>query len=87
MSGSVPVFNCHVYVGPAGSPERVRARVANLAGFEAEAPSEREALRQVSVAFKRALGEYTDAGQAIPWLDPPLAREPDEQERWLPVHL
>lgn len=87
MSGPVPVFNCHVYVGPAGPPGRVRARVANLAGLAAEAPSEREALRQVSAAFKRVVGEYTGSGQAIPWLDPPLVRESGEEERWLPVHL
>jgi hypothetical protein len=82
----VPVFNCVVYVSrPEGGG--VRARVANLAGFECTAGSEREALMKLVPAFKERILELTQSKSEIPWVDPPLAKEPDEQERYVPVHL
>jgi hypothetical protein len=83
----VPVFDCQIYVDPDPVAGRVRARVANLAGIEAEGATEREALRLAAAAFKRAVAAYTEAGQSIPWLDPVLERQPHEQPRRLPVHL
>ena len=82
----VPVFNCLVYVGrqPEGG---VRARVANLDGLNCEAANERAALAIIVPAFKQRVAELTEAGTSIPWIDPPAAIEPDEQARYIPVHL
>ena len=86
IPADVPVFNCLVYVspGPAGG---VRARVGNLAGLQVVAASEREALAKIIPAFKQQLGELMQSGAAIPWIDPPLDAEPEEQTRFIPVHL
>ena len=82
----VPVFNCLVYVlrDPAGG---VRARVANLAGFECTAASEREALGKLVAAFKQRISELTQTQQSIPWIDPPPPVESGEQQRFIAVHL
>ena len=81
----VPVFNCIVYVGRREG--KVRARVANLPGIEHSAADERAAIGGVVPEFKRQVGELTASGAAIPWIDPPLPPEPDEQTRLIPVHL
>ena len=83
---SVPVFNCIVYVR-SGSPGEVHARVANLTGLEASAPSEREALAKLVAAFKMRVAELTREQTPIPWIDPTPPLEPEEQERLIPVHL
>ena len=82
----VPVFNCLVYVSPAAGGG-VRARVANLPGFECTAASEREALRQIVLAFKRQIGELMQSETQIPWIEPPTPAEAGEQMRFIPVHL
>jgi hypothetical protein len=82
----VPVFNCLVYVSPAVGGG-VRARVANLPGFECTAASEREALRQIVSAFKRQIGALTQSETQIPWIEPPNPAEAGEQMRFIPVHL
>ncbi len=82
----VPVFNCLVYVSRKVEGG-VRARVANLAGLRCEAGSEREALATIVPAFKQRVAELTAGGIPIPWIDPPEAADPDEQTRFIPVHL
>jgi hypothetical protein len=82
----VPVFSCIVLVSPEVGGG-VRARVANLAGFECTAASERQALAQIISTFKQRVAELIRAGTPIPWIDPPLPAEPHEQKRWVPVHL
>lgn len=84
---SVPVFNCLVLVAPRNEAGLVVARAANLAGFSAEGKSEREALQKFVPAFKTALAAFVAKGEPIPWLDPPEAPRPGEQQRWIAVHL
>ena len=82
----VPVFNCIVYVSTDAGGS-VRARVANLAGLECTAASEREALAQIVAAFKQRVAELTQSSAPIPWIDPPPPAEPGQQTRFIPVHL
>lgn len=82
----VPVFSCLVYVSPAAGGG-VRARVANLAGFECTAASERAALSKLVPAFKQRVGELMQNKTPIPWIDPPSPAEAGEQTRFIPVHL
>ena len=84
--GTVPVFGCIVYVAPA-EEGGVRARVANLGGFECTASSERAALAELVAAIKRHVGELHQRGEPIPWIDPPPPAEADESTRYVPVHL
>ena len=86
LGASVPVFNCVVYVASTDDGG-VRARVANLAGLESTAGSEREALAKIVAAFKARVGELTAAGATIPWIDPPVEPASNEQTRYVPVHL
>ena len=83
---SVPAFPCIVYVAklPDGG---VRARVANLAGIEIEADSEPAALSKIVAEFKRRVGDFVTGGEEIPWIEPPPEIGPDEQKRFVPVHL
>jgi hypothetical protein len=82
----VPVFSCIVLVSPEAGGG-VRARIANLAGFECTAASERQALAQLIPAFRTHVADLLRAGTPIPWIDPPVPAEPNEQKRWVPVHL
>ncbi|HEY1602924.1 MAG TPA: hypothetical protein VGG64_25185 [Pirellulales bacterium] len=82
----VPVFGCVVYVSLVDGVG-VRARVANLAGLESTAGSERDALRKIVAAFKQCVAEHLRGGTPIPWIDPPVAAESHEQQRLIPVHL
>jgi len=83
---AVPVFNCIVYVSrdDAGI---VRARVANLAGLEFTAGSEREALGKIVPAFKQRVIELLSSKTPIPWIEPPAPPESGEQKRLIAVHL
>jgi hypothetical protein len=65
----------------------VRARVANLAGFEITAASERTALQKIVPAIKMRVTELLASDQPIPWLEPPLPITPGEQQRVIPFHL
>ena len=82
----VPVFSCIVYVSKNASGG-VHARVANLAGFESDAASEREVLRKLVPAFKQRVAELTASKTPIPWIVPPSPKADDEQVRLIPVHL
>ena len=86
IPADVPVFNCLVYVGPLPGGG-VRARVANLAGLQVEASSERQALTRIVPAFKQRVSEFMNAQSAIPWIDPPPEPEEGEATRFIPVHL
>tara|TARA_R110002049_G_scaffold4601_5_gene32737 strand:+ start:1030858 stop:1031166 length:309 start_codon:yes stop_codon:yes gene_type:complete len=83
---AVPTFPCIVYVTNL-STGGVHARVANLAGIDAEAENEREALGKIVPEFKRQVGQLVANGDPVPWIDPPAKPGPDEQKRFVPVHL
>ncbi|MEO8494071.1 MAG: hypothetical protein ABI614_03305 [Planctomycetota bacterium] len=82
----VPVFSCVVYVAKNASGG-VHARVANLAGLECDAGSEREALSKLVPAFKQRMTELAASNTPIPWIEPPSPKRVDEQVRLVPVHL
>lgn len=81
----VPVFNCVVYVRKTDSGAVLR--VANLAGITEEASSERAGLAAVVSRFKQMTAEYLQGDGTIPWIEPIPDPEPDEQSRFIPVHL
>lgn len=83
----VPVFNCIVIVSPRDAEGLVLARAAELAGMEGRGKSEREALSQVVAQFKDFVSRHYAAGDEIPWLKPPLAPQPGDQQRLIAVHL
>ena len=83
---SVPTFPCIVYVAERAGGG-VHARVANLAGIEVDAENERAALSQIVPEFKRQVSEMVAVGNTVPWVDPPTEPEPNEQKRFIPVHL
>ncbi len=85
--GAVPVYNCHVYLSRPAAGGPITARSATLPEVQASGRTEREALANVVRAFKAAISRYTAAGQAIPWVDPPLPAATGEQPRWVPVHF
>jgi hypothetical protein len=82
----VPVFSCIAYLSknPTGG---VHARVANLAGLECDAGTEREALSKIVPAFKQRVVELTASKTEIPWVEPPTPMADGEQVRLIPVHL
>lgn len=82
----VPVFSCIAYVSknPTGG---VHIRVANLAGLECDAASEREALSKLVPQFKQRVVELTASKTPIPWMEPPSPQADGEQVRLIPVHL
>ncbi len=85
--GTVPVYNCHVYLSQSADSGLLTARGATLPEVQATGQSEREVLQNVVRAFKQAILRYTAAGQAIPWVDPPLPAATGERPRWVPVHF
>lgn len=82
----VPTFSCIAYVSrnPSGG---VSARTANLEGIECTGATEREALGKLVEVFKEEVRYHHQAGHEVPWIDPPVDMEPDEQRRIIPVHL
>lgn len=82
----VPVFNCivHVIRNEDGS---VTARVANLTNVVCTASSERDALARIVKEFKKVIKQFAEQGGNIPWVEPPSPKEPNEQSRFIPVHL
>ena len=83
---SVPVFNCvvHLYRDDQGN---FQGRVANLPELVCTAATERDLLAKIVKEFKRVIREYSEKNAPIPWVDPPKAKEPNEQSRLIPVHL
>lgn len=86
QTNSVPVFNCIVYVSPL-TEGTVRARVANLAGIQCTAASEREALTNIVQVFKQHVTDLIGKGESISWIEPTPPARNDELERFIPVHL
>lgn len=84
-AGTVPAFPCIVYVSKRESG--VFARVANLAGIEAEASHEREVLGKIVPLFKAKVARLHAEESPIEWIDPPLPIGPEEVKRFIPVHL
>ena len=84
--GETPAYSCLVLVLPLESG-RFRARTANYDGLVCEAGSERAALMELAKQFEQRLAAHADAGEPIPWLEPPLPAEDGEYERAIPVHL
>ena len=82
---SVPVFNCVVHLHR--DQGYVQGRVANLPDLVCTAATERDLLAKVVKEFKRVIRDYTEKDAPIPWIDPPNAKEPNEQTRLIPVHL
>ncbi len=85
--GTVPVYNCHVYLSGSVGSGPITARGASLPEVQATGSTEREALQNVVRAFKETIGRYTAAGQTIPWVDPPLPAAAGDRPRWVPVHF
>jgi len=81
----VPAFPCIVHL--AIEDGVYRGRVANLAGIEAEASSEREVLGRIVPVFKRTVAEIHQRGDSIPWITPVPEPKPAEIKRFIPVHL
>ncbi|MFK7818170.1 MAG: hypothetical protein AB8G99_05610 [Planctomycetaceae bacterium] len=81
----VPVFDCHVLLSQ--TDKGYAARAANLDGVTATGPTERDALRAISKAFKTRVEAHVAAGESIPFLTESMTPNDDEVERWIPVHL
>ena len=84
---SVPVFNCIVILTRDTTTDRLSARVTNLAGLTAEGNAERELLILLTKRFKVFVQDCLQHNREIPWIDPPAAPLPGEQQRFIPVHL
>ena len=83
---TVPTFACLIYLSK-NDDGKVNARVANLAGFELTAGTERDALLRISKQFKAEVIQKTEAGETIAWIDPPPPPAENEKVRSIPVHL
>ena len=83
---AVPVYSCIVNV-LRNEDGTVTGRVANLAGIESSGAAERDVLGRISREFKARMIELSEAGEAIPWIDPPTPPDKNEQVRSIPVHL
>ena len=86
VSTNIPVFNCIVHV-LRDSTGNVSARVANLSGIVCTASTERDVLTKIVKEFKQVVRELSEKGSEIPWIDPPSTKGPNEQTRFIPVHL
>ena len=87
-SSPVPVFDCHVLLTkPVDAGGLWTARCATAAGVTADAATEREVLHKIVSRFKFFVHEHHVRGEPIPWTTPPLAAQPGELERFIPVHL
>ncbi|QDU95655.1 hypothetical protein [Lignipirellula cremea] len=81
-----PVFRCQLLVSR-NEQGQVTARCANLRDVAGQGESERMALQRAVAAFKAVAVQHEGKKDAMPWIDPPLAPEPGELERFLAVHL
>ncbi|WP_233903172.1 hypothetical protein [Stieleria maiorica] len=82
---NVPAFGCIVYFAREG--DVFRGRVANLAGIEVTAASQREMLGQIVARFKSAVSDSLGKDETPAWIDPPAAKQAGESKLFLPVHL
>ncbi len=87
VRGSPPVYNCHAILSTPDAEGWLTARCSNLPGLVVRGKSQREALAALVAAFKAEVSRHAAAGQAIPWSESPVKPAPDEQQRWIAVHL
>ena len=80
-----PAFSLVVYVTEC--EEEIEVRAANLSGFSCRAGDERAALQKLLPLVKQRVSECLAKQEPIAWLDPPLERQADEQQRVIPFHL
>lgn len=83
-TAAVPVFNCVAYVSKKDG--RYIARNGHW-DVQCEAGSERVALQRLASEFKQRAAAAHQAGEELPFDDPPLPMRDDETERLIPVHL
>ncbi len=83
--GDPPAFSLVVYVTKC--EEETEARAANLSGFSCRAADERAVLQELLSQVKQRVSECLAKQEPIGWLDPPLERQADEQQRVIPFHL
>jgi predicted RNase H-like HicB family nuclease len=83
----VPVFDCRVILSPPDERGTIAARCTTLPSVTATGPDERQALRAIVEAFKAQVQTHLEAGEPIPWADPPETPQDGEAQRWIPVHL
>ena len=81
----VPTFGCIVYVSKVDSG--VQARMGNLDDLVCVGASERDALGKMVAEIKSRIRTQLETDEELQWLDPPLKIQPDEQKRFIPVHL
>lgn len=81
----VPVFNIVIYVST--QEGRVHARVANLPDLAFDASTEPAALKLAITTVKKKLANWHGGGEPIPWIEPPVEQDSNEQQRLVPVHL
>lgn len=86
-AASVPVFSCHVILTPPGDDGKIVGRTANLSEISASGATERDVLKSLMQQFKTRVKQSLDAGQPVPFLDPPQTPGQGEVERFIPVHL
>lgn len=83
-----PVYDCRAILTlPTGADHTYYAVAANLSEITGKGATERDCLRDLVTKFKARLQEFHAAGESIPWTDPPIAANPGQQMRWIPVHL
>jgi len=85
--GSVPVYNCIVILTRDAQTGKTQGKVANVAGIDGAASSERDLLFLLTRKFRELLQTCSRENRPIPWLDPPATPGPGEQQRFIPIHL
>lgn len=83
----VPVYNCIALVSPRNADGVVCVRAANLSDLKTTGASEREALQHLVGAFKIIVSQAAAEGRPVPLLAEPHPARPDEQQRFIAVHL
>jgi hypothetical protein len=83
-----PVYDCRAILTlPTGADHTYYAVVGNLSEVTGSGATERDCLRDLVTKFKNRLQEFREAGEEIPWTEPPISPNPGQQQRWIPVHL
>lgn len=59
----------------------------SLPGVVSQGETRTEALEMIQRALRAAIQVYVAEGQTIPWSADPVAREADEEELWITVHV
>ena len=83
----VPVFNCHVILGPPDQRGMIAGRTANLPNISAQGATERDVLTSLMKQFKETVSDCHQRREDVPFVDPPDPAGDGEVERFIPVHL